>query len=102
MIGIIEKSLLDAIYSGDQQTVIDLTITVDDVNYCSGAMSPLIAVASMGMLELVQSLIKRGDEPDARPVVDQTALYRAAEHGQIDIVKYLSPCIQKKNFFGFM
>ena len=65
------------------------------MNHCSGAITPLIAAASMGMLELVQSLIKRGADPNARPVVDQTALYKAAEHGHIDVVKYLSPCTPK-------
>lgn len=52
----------------------------------------------MGMLGLVQVLIAKGADPNSKSIVDQTdqtALYRAAERGHIDIVKYLSPRTQK-------
>lgn len=54
-----------------------------------------MAAASMDMLDLVQFLIVKGADTNSKSIIDQTALYRAAERGHIDIVKYLSPRTQK-------
>lgn len=88
------SSLSQAILQEDKTATGALWNTPVEEDLLEG--TPLMAAAEKGRKDLVQALLRRGDDPNAQHyIVGQTALYRAAEFGHFEIAKLLSPLTRK-------
>lgn len=82
-------SLVYTILEGPEEDIKGLLQSAS-INESSLQGTPLTAAAKIGRLDLVQDLLQRGADPNAKTEIgNQTALYQAAERGHVEIVKIL-------------
>lgn len=85
-------SLFEAIAQGDLAALERALSQTKDVNQTGdGGVTPLIAAAQAGRLELVNRLLRAGAEPTWKDDAQETALLKAAANGHAPVVAVLLP-----------
>lgn len=85
-------TLFDAVVQEDADALVRLAAEARDLNaQFEGGRTALHEAAMRGHIVLVELLLAAGADPSLHDFDDETAMVKAAVHGQLHVVRVLSP-----------